>query len=119
MAQHLGIGGEQREALIGNLALLAEAPYLAVPTEPRVTAVLHKFGRLGMRGRHLLKMLKRNIADPKETRAASIALLNHGLPDLVVRTGPAVAGSGTVQHEAIDVLSPKMFERTGHGLRRL
>src|SRR6202049_1217297 len=107
MTQHLRVRGKKRKALIGNLALLAEPSYVAVPTEARETPVLHKCRRFGMCGRHLLKMLQRNIAHPEKTRVAAIALINHGLPNLAIRLGPTVAGSGSVEHVAVDVVGPK------------
>ena len=119
MMQHLRIRSEKRETLIDNLSLRAEKPHLAIPTQTRETAVLHKCGGFGMRGSHLLKMLQRNIAHPEETRAACIALLHHRRPNLAVSFRPTVSGSGTVQNIAVDVVGPKMLERTGHRLRDL
>src|ERR1700733_6626369 len=108
--EHLRIRGEKREPLVDNLSLRAEKPYLAVPTQARETAVLHKRGRLRLRGNHLLKMLQRNITHPEEARAASIALLHHRSPNLAIGVRPTVAGSGTMQNVAVDEIGPQMLE---------
>ncbi len=69
--------------------------------------------------RHLLKVSQRNIAHSEKTRASGITLFCHRFPAFRVRGGPAVAGGRPVQHKAVHVVSPKMFERTGDRLCNL
>jgi hypothetical protein len=69
--------------------------------------------------RHLLQVPQRNIAHPQQARAAGIALFPHRFPNLGVRIGPAPAGRGPVQHIAVHMVGPKMFQRTAHRLRNL
>ena len=72
-----------------------------------------------MDGRHLLQVPPRNITHPKQARASGIALLPHRFPHLSVGSGPVVAGRRAMQDVTVDVVSPQMFERTGHRLRDL
>ena len=64
-------------------------------------------------------MPQRNIANSKQTRPPSIALFLHRLPNLGIRIRPVVPRRRPVQHIAVNVISPKMFERTSHRLRDL
>src|SRR5262245_44247882 len=68
---------------------------------------------------HLLKMWQKHIAYPEHTRAASIALLHHGFPDLGIGFGPVIATRRSVEHEAVDVIGAEMLERTRHRLTNL
>src|SRR5471030_201543 len=67
MAQYVGICGEKREPLIGDLLLLAEKPHVAVPAETGVAAVLDKRRSHGVDCRHLLKLSQSNVAHPEKT----------------------------------------------------
>ena len=114
--EHIHIRGEQREALVENLVLAAEAAHLAIPTGDRKATVLHKGGQFSAGGDHVLQMLQRHVADSEEAGAAGITLPAHRLPHLGVGLGPAVAGSRPVQQVAVDVIRSQMFQRASHGL---
>src|SRR5579864_8205837 len=113
MAHDLQIRREKREALISNVPFPAKRSHLAVPAKTCVAAVLHKCGSFAMHRCHLLQMLKGDIAYAQLVCTPCVALLGHGLPDLGINFSPAITGSRSMQHEAVNVLSPKMFERTG------
>ena len=74
VAQHLGVGGEQREALVDDAALRAERAHVAVPAAAGVAAVLHERRRLGAADRHLLELPQRDVADAEQPRPAGVAL---------------------------------------------
>ncbi len=119
VAQRFRIRGEERESLIDDLSLPAERSYIPVSAEAGEATVLDKCGSLSVDGGHLLKVPEGHVADTEETRVSGIALPDHRFPDGGVRVGPIVAGGRSVQHVAVDVIGPEMFERTGHRLSNL
>jgi len=65
-----------------------------------------------MSGRHLLELAYGNIAHSDKTDSSSLTLFAHRLPDLGISIAPIVGQRGTMQYIAIDIVCPKMFERT-------
>src|SRR5581483_3376264 len=55
--QDLGIGGEQRESLVGDVVAGAEVAHIAIPSETSETAVLDECWQLGAGRVHLLEMI--------------------------------------------------------------
>src|SRR5262249_54849767 len=51
--------------------------------------------------------------------APCITLPTHCLPDFAIGVDPLISGTRTMQQEAVDVVCPKMFERTSQRLRHL
>ena len=119
MAQHVGICGEKRKALIDDISLPAEEPYLAVPAETGVAAVLDEGRRFGVGCSHLLKLPQPDIAHAEKAGATGIAFTDHGLPHCGVIIGPVVPGRRAVEHVAVNVIGAEMLERACHGLRNL
>src|SRR5580700_6684836 len=117
MIQHFGVCSEKRKTLIHDFSLHAKKPHLAIPTQARETAVLHKCWRLSVSGNHLLEMPQRNVTHAEETRAAGIALHHHRCPNLAISLGPTVSRSWTMQNVAVHEVGPKMLKRTSHRLR--
>ena len=116
VAQHLRVGGEEREALVDDRSIPAERSNVAVPAEAGEAAVLDERRGLGAGADHLLEVPQPNVAHAEKSRAAGGALLHHRGPDLGVVLGPAGAGGGTVQHVAVDVVGPEVLERAGQRL---
>jgi len=119
VVQHFAIGGEQREPLVHDPALLAERPHVTIPAAPGEAAVLHERRRLGAAERHLREMPPRHVAHAEQTRPARIGLADHRGPDRGVLLGPARPRGRAVQHVAVNVIGPDVLERAGHGLRDL
>src|SRR5471030_1966160 len=113
MIDDFHVGGEQGEALVNDVVLAAKGAYIAVPAEAGITAVLYERWNVVVKGDHLLKMVQAHIANAKKPRSAAITLGHHGLPDLLIVSGPRIAGRRAVQHKVVNVISGEMFERTG------
>src|SRR5206468_5740332 len=95
--QHLEVGGEQREALVDDLALAAERADVAVPAQAREAAILYERRSLGPGRDHLMQVAQGDIADAEEPRAPAVTLLDHRGPRLGVVLGPAIAGRRAMQ----------------------
>jgi hypothetical protein len=97
MAQHVRLGGEQREALVDDLSIHAERSNVTAPAGAGEAAVLDERGGLGVGGQHLLEVPEGDVAHAEGPGAAGITLLHHRDPDEGVVIGPAVAGGGPAQ----------------------
>src|SRR5690349_12866935 len=111
MAQHVHVGGEQRETLVDDAARGADGTNRAIPAEAGVAAVLHERRRLAAGREHLLEMPQRDVADAEEPRASGVALLGHRRPYLGVLLAPAMARRRAVQHVAVHGIGAQVLER--------
>src|ERR1700676_4939591 len=114
MPQHFHICREQRESLIDDLPFATEQSHITIPAESRVASILHERWKFNAQSFHLLQVLHRNITNSEQSRAPSITLVLHRLPNFRVRIGPIVSRGGTVQDETINIIGAKMLERTRH-----
>lgn len=72
VAQHKRVGGEQREALVGDTALGAQGAHIAVPARAGKATVLHRhrFHRAAVEQR--LEVRDADVADPDAPRPAAL-----------------------------------------------
>src|SRR5499426_1338432 len=118
-SEDVHVGGEEREPLVDNVELSAEAAHVPIPVVHGEAAVLD-VARHDLRGLYeQAQLTQAHVADTDDPRLSSAAERLHLLPHRDGGLAQPTADGGAVQHVGVEVVGAKMLQRRGEGLPHL